>query len=248
MVMRFSTFLLLLSANLCQAVITQNHAILNSPLAEANPFDGGALGSCEVPTSEICSSISYAVPTSIARLAAIVDRHISTEVGFLEDVGATAACQNAFRTVLCKARFPRCEQQQQPPGGGGQYQQVVLNRQNCSVLSQACPSEISSVLLPFCENLAQKTFPTGGCRHSAELSREANFTFEFCSIRHSVTPWMFEYIRYTDENLNGLLYTDERCGKNFSTFMCNFVGTCSEDGERVSVINTHERCNTIVEW
>lgn len=238
----FSLILTVLSmASLCQAIV--GHAIIPSSLTAENPFDGGALGSCEVPTNGTVCSIDYAVPTSIARLAAIIQQQIANEVNNLDP----GSCRDAFRTVLCNVRFPRCEQLQ----GGSEYQQVTLNSQNCSVLSAACSEATVTLLLPFCDRLIQRVLPISGeCRPVSEHA-EAEEPLVYCTLeefgRNRVTPWMFEYIRYTDQVAGGLLYDSQKCGVHFATFMCNFGGRCSIDGERIELVNTHESCNEIVE-
>ena len=239
----FSLILAVLStASLCQAVV--GHAIVPSSLTADNPFDGGALGSCEVPTTTVCS-IDYAVPTSIARLAAIIERGIMNDI---VNVGV-GPCREAFTTVMCNVRFPRCEQQLQ---GGSQYQQVALNSQNCSILSGVCAESTQSVLLPYCNGLLQRVLPLSEeCRpvsEHAEVEEPLTFCTEEGFGNSRVTPWMFEYVRYADQLAIGILYTTRPCGVRFATFMCTFGGRCNEDGERIEFVNTHELCNDIAEW
>lgn len=239
--MSSSAALLLLSAvGFCQALTALSHGIITSPQATENPFDGGALGSCEIPTTTICS-VDYPVPTSIARLANIIERSISIEASYL-----LSPCNDTYQTVLCNIRFPRCKQQLQ----GSLYQQVDLNRQNCSVLNDVCPNQQASVLVGFCNNLVSATRPINECKPVSELVSNTS-SFRFCDVENmafSITGWMFEYMKFLEGQFSGLLYNDLECGQDLATFMCNFGGRCTENGERIEYINTHEICNDRINW
>lgn len=237
-----TAFLLLLSAiSSCHSLSTLNHGILTSSQATENPFDGGALGSCEIPTTKTCS-VDYPVPTSIARLATIIEQSIIKEVRELD-----GQCRDAYQAALCNLRFPRCKQQLQ----GGLYEEVELNRQNCSILSDVCPVHISNVLVTFCNNLPQVTLPAMECSPVSELAENTSKEFRFCDVENmgfSVTGWMFEYIKYLDGQFAGILYMNGICGRDLATFTCNFGGRCTENLERIEYINTHETCNERVNW
>lgn len=231
----------LLATSSCQSLSALNHGILASPQATENPFDGGALGSCEVPTTATCS-VDYPVPTSIARLAAIIEQSIIKEASELD-----GPCRDAYQEALCNIRFPRCTQQLQ----SGLYAEVELNRQNCSVMFDVCPVEISNILVTFCNNLPHVTLPAAECSPVSEHAENTSREFSFCDIenmRFSVTGWMFEYIKYLDGQFAGLLYMNSVCGRDLATFRCNFGGRCTGKGDRIEFINTHETCNERVDW
>ena len=237
-----ATLLLLLSAiSSCQTLVLLNHGIIPSPQATENPFDGGALGACEIPVTSTCS-VDYPVPTSIARLAAIIEEDITGEANELD-----GQCRETYQATLCNLRFPRCRQQLQ----NGLYELVELNQQNCSVLTDVCPGEIANVLVTFCSSLPHVTLPATECSPVLELAESSSREFQFCDIESmgfSITDWMFEYIKYLDGKFAGLLYMNNNCGGDLATFTCNYGGRCTGNGERIEYINTHESCNERVEW
>lgn len=222
---------------------SQSHGIMGS---SQNPFDGGAVGSCEVPVTNYCS-VNYPVPTSIARLAGIIEDRIRNDVSqyVQNQENNRQTCNNTLKDVLCNLEFPRCLNQREEL-----YMEVALNSQNCSVLVDACPGGLGSRLESLCNNLAQTTVPAGGCRPIAELA--GDFSFNLCQYGNMettlVTEWMFEYMKHADLGSGGILYNNPNCGQNLATFMCNFGGQCTEDGLRVKFINTHEICNEVLSW
>lgn len=228
--------LLLLSVTLCNSLpASQNHGIITS---SENPFDGGAVGSCEVPTTSYCTNVDYPVPTSIARLAAILEDSIRKDVELRSN---SDSCQQAFKTVLCIVRFPRCEQLQE--GSSSLYLNVSLNHnQNCTVLEDVCPS----ALIPLCNILTQTSLPARGCSSVSELG---DFNFSHCAISQTslVTEWMFEYMKYVDNTIRGILYSGT-CGRDLATFLCTTGGKCTDDQQRIEFINTHEQCNAVQNW
>lgn len=240
-----TSFLGLLSiATFCHSQ-NVNHAIISSSYATDNPFDGGLLGSCEVPNTTLCSSVvNYAVPTSIARLAGIIEQRIRSEANPLQEV--SESCRIAYETVLCNIHFPRCQQLQE--GSSSLYLQVELNRQNCSAVYDACPVSIADTLAGTCNYLPHATVNATACRPVLQMSGSSEF--EYCNVEGSslVTEWMFAYMKYLDQLFVGVLYDNPTCGVNLATFMCTWRGQCSANEERIELINTHETCNQYVEW
>lgn len=222
----------------CQAAPSQNHAIRST----ANPFDGGELGTCEEPSTSLCS-IDYPVPISIARLAGIIEEQITNDISSREN----STCKETYKNVLCNIRFPRCKQLQE---NTTQYLQVELNNQNCSVLLDACPSGVAEALVTFCKYHAQESVSSNECSQVSELAGEYNF--QYCNIEdigsNIVTGWMFEYMKYVDQRSGGLIYNNINCGGNLATFMCNFHGQCNSDKTNVEFINSHEECNRVLSW
>lgn len=235
-----SLLLLIFSTPILQGLSqeNQNHGIITP---ELNPFDGGAVGSCEVPTTSYCDAVDYPVPTTIARLAAIIENGIRREV---RGQGATD-CAAAYKQVLCRMRFPRC--QDPVEGTENQYSTVSLNSQDCSTLTDAgCIPALTQV----CMSLTQGTVPATGCRPVSELLRD--YTFTACDMESlqstPVTEWMLEYMKFADRTARGVLYMDVHCGQNLATFMCNSIGRCTEDGNRIEIVNSYEKCNDVLDW
>lgn len=223
----------------CQAAPGQNRAIRST----TNPFDGGELGKCEVPSTSLCS-IDYPVPISISRLAGIIEEQITIDIN--SRTGSTmSTCREAYKTALCNIRFPRCEQLQE---NTSQYLQVELNNQNCSVFLDACPSNVAEALVIFCNYHAHTSVPSNECSQVSELVGDYNF--EYCNIEDLglVTGWMFEYMKYVDQRSGGILYNDINCGRDLATFLCNFHGQCNSDETDVDFINSHEECNSVLSW
>ena len=210
----------------------------------ANPFEGGAVESCEIPTvTATCSGIvNYPVPTSIARLAAIIEHHIRDTVG---SESSNPACEDTYREVLCSQKFPRCEE------NGS----IVFNSYSCSdrVNELSSTGECTEVLLTNLQsvcNREQHTVPAGTCRPISEI-KESDFTFHFCSILNQttlVTQWMFEYIKYIDQEFSGTITTHPPCGQAFVSHMCNLIGRCTSDGEYIEFVNTQESCFNTAKW
>ena len=235
---------LLLGASLCRALpgSLQNHRILTS---SDNPFDGGAVESCEIPTTELCTGIDYTVPTSIARLAAIIEDEIRSK---LSDLGRSNSCRPVVEELMCSMRFPRCQRRE-----GSQEMEVVINHQNCSRVLSVCSAEIAEHVHGMCTGLTQTTVSVGGCRPISNHTLPENFNFEQCSLGETtlVTEWMLEYLKYAEQHTTrSFLYTSSQsvCGQKLASYQCQFLGRCTPDGQRVEFINTHESCNDAVNW
>ena len=235
-----ASYSLLTVLSVLTAISAQRHAIIT---ALQNPFDGGEVGSCQVPAVTECQGlVDYPVPTSIAKLANIIETSIRNEL-----VDRDEGCANAYREVLCTLRFPRCLQLQE--GTEDRYLEVQLNNQDCSVLRSACPGKVGPALEAACNSLSQTTVPSTGCRPVSELV--GDFTFDYCNLDTEntlVTDWMFELIKFADQRSGGILYKDVHCGENLATFMCNFHGKCVENQSRIEFINTQEHCNEVQSW
>lgn len=229
----FTSALLILSEQ-GQAVIT----------TLANPFEGGPVGSCEVPTTTLCEGIDYPVPTSIARLADIIENIIRNRVEEQADQGGN--CLNTYKDALCTLWFPRCLGLQE--GSQNIYSEVELNNQNCSVLQDACNSTAMPEMI--CSNLLRTTVPATGCNLVKELV--GNFSFNFCNLGGLqdtlVTDWMFEYMKFTDRSAGGILYNDRFCNHDYAMFMCTLGSQCTADESEIIFTNTFEYCNSIENW
>ena len=230
-------WLLLLHADFPGAIA--QHGIL-SP--SGNPFDGGEVGTCETPTVTACSGIvDYPVPTSIARLTPILEDIITKSLSPF-----SGACGETYKAVQCRLRFPRCLLFQ--VGTVSHYVQVDLNRQNCSDLLSACPSGTGAALENICNSLTQITVPSEGC---TPLSQR-NYKFEFCNFNSSgdflVTEWIFQLMRFEDQRAGGFIYEHAVCGEGLANFVCNTMGRCTSSGQEIVYTNTHESCNTAVNW
>ena len=107
---------------------TPKHGIITD---SENPFDGGAVESCEQPVTSFCN-IDYEVPTSIARLAAIIEYSIvNTNNNTVQNYGRI--CASEYTSYLCKLRFPRCQRRE-----GSQEMEVVLRSLDCSAIELSC--------------------------------------------------------------------------------------------------------------
>ena len=241
------SFLTVLSVLTAVSSISERHAIIADL---QNPFDGGEVGSCQVPeVTECLGVVDYPVPTSIAKLANITETSIRNEIENLglDNEPQEEECRNAYREVLCTLRFPRCLQLQE--GTEDRYLEVQLNNQDCSVLRSACPGKVGPALEGVCNSLSQTTVPSTGCRPVSELV--GDFTFDYCNLDTEntlVTDWMFELIKFADQRSGGILYDDVHCGENLANFMCNFYGKCVENQSRIEFNNTQEHCNEVQSW
>ncbi len=238
-----SLLLLLALSSLCVALpgVVAQHGILTS---SRNPFEGGRVGSCEIPTvtDGICAGlVNYPVPTSIARLAPILEDTVMNAIQPFE-----GACRQTYMEVQCRLRFPSCLQPQE--GSQSEYMQVDLNHQNCSDLLTACPSGTGNALEAVCNGLTQATVPSAECKPLSER----NYEFEFCSFPDAgsvlVTEWMFHLMKFEDQRAGGFLYNHYPCGGGLASFMCNSVGRCTSDGNEIVYVNTHESCNGAIGW
>ncbi len=146
--------------------------------------------------------------------------------------------------ILCSQKFPRCEE------NGS----IVFNSYSCSdrvnELSSmgGCTDVLLTNLQSVC-NREQNTVPAGTCRPISEI-KENDFTFNLCNINQTtpVTQWMFEYIKYIDQEFSGTLTTHPPCGQAFVSHMCNLIGRCTIDGENIEFINTQNSCSDTVVW
>lgn len=151
----------------------------------AQPFDGGAVGSCEVPTvrGQCYGIINYPVPSPIAWSADIIEARVNriylSNLNTLSTFNAQGltpqlqACLDVYRAIMCRIEFPRCQSAKDGP------MQVVLNQQDCSELYGVCPrlSRGNQVIDALGRTLAghlcfrfpNATLPLGGCRPVSEL-------------------------------------------------------------------------------
>ena len=229
--------LLLLSVARYSDTQTPKHGIITD---SENPFDGGAVESCEQPVTSFCN-IDYEVPTSIARLAAIIEYSIvNTNNNTVQNYGRI--CASEYTSYLCKLRFPRCQRRE-----GSQEMEVVLRSLDCSAIELSCEDPQTNDLQFQCNNIANITVPIGGCRPISALAED--FNLEYCSTMSEttlVTRWMLEYMKY-QVAINMYVLT-QPCGHKLVSHMCGLLGRCTADGQRVEFINTYELCREAVEW
>lgn len=241
------------SSNLCAGVLLQL-VLLTMPSLSAphgilttlpNPFVGGPVGSCEVPSTPFCE-IDYPVPTTIARVAALIEENIRNVAGFRH----SSLCERVYIRTFCTIRFPRCVGLRE--GSENIYSHVELNNQDCSEVRQACatrPYE-ATVLEMICNGLPNATVPAAGCRPVRELV--GNFSFEYSELERIqnalVTDWMLAYIKYFELASGGIIYNDPNCGRGLATFMSRYVGQCTADQSSIVLTNTHEYCNSVLYW
>lgn len=227
----------------------------------AQPFDGGAVGSCEVPQvrGQCYGTVNYPVPSSIARSAIVaikeqrvqdLYRHQQTILVTFNAQGQTPqleVCLDTYKAILCRIEFPRC--QQDNTGA----MQVVLNQQDCSELYRVCPRLFNGNIVvenlgrqlanPHCFNYPNATLPAGGCRPISELIGSYVPRGCFSDRSMMVTPWMFEIMKYEDS-----ISISNQCDPHLVEFQCNALGRCTEDGQRIELVNTEEQCYSIVDW
>ena len=206
------------------------------------PFDGGPLSSCERPLlrpDSICRDVvNYSVPTSIARLVAVIENFV---LHSLEEISMeNGQCKESYRRALCFHRFPRCLL------SVCGYNDVIINGQT-----------YTEELTQNCGNIAERLgrersiFPLDEiCSPISELID--GFNFRRCSVNNEsyVTPWMLEYLKDVDLTISydaETLFSVPTCGNMYSFFRCNFIGRCSSRG-RVEFINSYESCRNVTNW
>jgi len=214
-----------------------SHAIVDPNF---NPFDGGAINSCRRPSflaGSICGEVvDYEVPSSIARLVGILEELVASHVDDLES--PSDSCKGAYQKILCIQRFPQCNSDGT----------VLLGKQNSTLFSQLqeeCTDDIGSRV--------------GAKEVSTQLAGSCNsvngsdFSFARCEVDLSnrMTSWMMEYLKLVDRTISreqGIVYTSRGCGGLFSSYICNYIGRCSEDGLNIEYINTYETCTNVIHW
>ena len=230
----FGSLHYLIQNGLCHSIVDAN----------VNPFDGGALNSCGRPSFQSGSTcqdvVDYEVPSSIARLVQIIERHISHSVDDL--MGKSEECKDSYRKVLCLHRFPACERNGT----------VVLGQQNhnfSAELRERCGEATTRRI----RNQETRLSLDETCRPISELTGN-NFTFSRCQVDQNnlATLWMIEYLKVVDQTLGnevGYLFSDTfaDCRGPLASHLCNFIGRCTGQG-RIEYVNTYESCSRAINW
>ena len=217
-----------------------SHSIVD---ANYNPFDGGAVDSCKRPSflaDSICGQVvDYEVPSSIARLVQILEGLI---VSNAEDLlSPSDGCKDAYQKILCIQRFPQCK-------SNGT---VLLGKQNATLFSQL-REECADEVVRRVGDQEVSVQRANTCRPVEDLVG-SDFSFARCHIdlTNPMTLWMVEYLKLVDRTISneqGIVYTSSGCGAMFSSYICDYIGRCSEDGVNVEYINTYEKCTTVISW
>ena len=226
---------------------------LGSSSSEGTPSgnDAGPVDSCVQPQSSSVCMLDYEVPQSLAIISAAIELEI-------EDISADEAlyrsdeCAATARAIMCAQRFPRCEKQ------GDREVQVLLTSLNCEeMVRESCSTDVANVLVnrDFCD-LQNSSLTAAECK---SLTEHENTSMQEDRLQHctqdmqrKVTGWMYELMRYYDtrfgliaEEIDGL---SKVCFEQQANFTCQLLGQCSEDGQRVEILNTYESCEKFINW
>lgn len=250
---------------ICTLLLCLMRSTTSSPFVERNflpigtdaddeglSSDAGPVDSCEVPNAPICG-VLYSVPGSVARIAAAIELDIEGTFGEAFDILYSPGCTETAKRITCAQRFPRCEVL------GNDSVQVTLTSLLCEdMLIESCGNMDAEALIAqgHCA-LQNSTQNAARCRsiaeHAAEASPEER-ELQHCTQNQQwqVTAWMYEQVKYYDALFAGRV-EDVRtfypsCVNHWSNFTCHLVGKCSEDGQRVELINTYEICERFINW
>lgn len=209
--------------------------------------DAGPIDSCMRPEESPVCGVDYSVPTSLAAIAPAIELNIA---GISNSISLyrTETCMAAAREVACAQRFPRCDIQED-----GEVL-VRLSSDGCEdKLRASCHEATVKVLLEdgYC-SLRNATRETAECKSTAEFAAESP-QLQYCTQELQVTPWMYELLLYYDTLFGGIAEELERqftqtCFQRQANFTCQLLGECSENGQRVVIINTRQMCETFIDW
>ena len=221
--------------------------------AEESTNDAGPLHSCVVPDAPVCG-VDYLVPGSVATIAAAIERDITA----LFDSPASRLlygddCAQTAKMLACVQRFPRCEVL-----GNGDVQ-VELTSPSCEdTLLESCSEDTTLALVArgHCA-LRNSTHEATECKSVAEYAADAapgDLELLHCTQdqQWQMTAWMYELLLYYDALFDAVaeelrdLYGE--CAEHQSNFTCQMVGKCSDDGQRVELVNTYEICQGFINW
>lgn len=232
---------LLLCALLCNSLPLQSQRGARQAqnvigIVQENPFDAGPVDSCEIPETRFCTNVNYPVPASVARMVNI------TEESIRDIYGEGGPCAEALREIHCSQQFPRCSEPEHT---------VTLDSSNCAEMLSVCPESIQNSGL--C-SLTSGSTALGNCRPVTDY----DYQFQWCptNAEWHVTEWMVELIKHVDAQLS-IRFGEEstsalkgypQCLEDYSRFVCQEVGRCTADGDRIEVINTIEFCDSVLSW
>jgi len=229
---------------LCSAVPLQKRTVGPGETVMQIPprFDAGLVKSCAIPATNFCSGIDYPVPSSVARLAPIIEEEIRGQYEQYRG-GELSDCAAAVRSIRCAQRFPRCSEN---------GTKVNLTSLNCNERIMACPNNTRLLLV------AEGFCTLGDTSHTGECRPMTGYGYDFQSCSASadwrVTSWMHDIMVHTDkqvtQGLRGALGTvDLQCQQKYADFVCRFSGRCtSETVPRVEIVNTYELCEEVLNW
>ena len=213
--------------------------------------DAGLVDSCVFLQESPTCGVDYSVPGGLALIAAAIEKDIS-EFTNGSSRYRTRGCMDAAKEVACAQRFPRCEVDED-----GDVV-VHLTSEGCEErLRQSCTDAIVTALLDdgHCA-LQTSTREAAGCRSTAEHAAEAETgsrVLQYCTQDLQVTPWMYELLLYYDAVFGAIAegleaQYDATCFHRQANFTCQMLGQCTEDGQRVELINTYETCESFITW
>jgi len=229
---------------LCSAVPLQKRTVGPGETVMQIPprFDAGLVNSCEIPATNFCLGIDYPVPSSVARLAPIIEEEIRGQY----EGGELSDCAAAVRSIRCAQRFPRCSEN---------GPKITLTSLNCTERIMACSSDIRSQLE------AEGFCTLGGTSNSVECRPMTDYdghNFQSCSTSADwrMTRWMYDVMVHADKQVThglrpgGVLGSvDQQCQQKYADFVCQFNGRCtSESAPRVEIVNTYELCEEVLNW
>ena len=224
---------------------------LGSSSSEGTPpgNDAGPVDSCVQPQSSSVCTLDYEMPQSLAVISAAIELEIE-EISADEGLYRSGECAATARAIMCAQRFPRCEKQ-----GDGEVQ-VLLTSLNCEeMVRENCGTDVANVLLDrddFCD-LHNSSLVAAECK---SLTEHENATvqedrLQYCTqdMQRKVTGWMYELMRYYDTRFGMIAEEiDKVCYEQQANFTCQLLGQCSEDGQRVEILNTYESCEKFINW
>jgi len=232
---------------LCSAVPLQKRTVGPGETGMQIPprFDAGPVDSCEIPPTNFCSGIDYPVPSSVARLAPIIEEEIRGQYEQYQG-GELSKCAAAVGGIRCAQRLPRCCE-------NGTHTNLTSLNGTERILDE-CPSNTHS------EVVAEGFCTLGDTSHTVECRPMTGFGYEFQSCSASddwrVTSWMHDIMVHADKQVThglrpggALGSVDLQCQQKYADFVCRFNGRCtSEAAPRVEIVNTYELCEEVLNW
>ena len=206
-----------------------------------NPYDAGPVDSCETPQGDAYCALNYPIPSSLAKIAHIIEGEIAVTVE-KTTLMYDATCAAAVGDLFCTQRFPRCSED-------GQGVVFSLSEQHCvDRITSDCPEDGRIIFLTLCYSL-NRTAPIGSCRPVTEYSNAENYQFEHCPVDSDtqVTEWQYELLKLEDARVDSNLLIPT-CDQLYKKYVCQYVGRCWDEGRRIQVVNTVEDCEAFVSW
>lgn len=209
----------------------------------SNPLDIGGVYTCVVPNSTVCN-ISYPVPESINFLSEIKDALIKGKIGQIRET-ESKECRDRLTQILCAEQYPQCMENRSIV--------TVPIPTDCSNMLTSCKSDFSSQYCDF----TPSNISLGNCRPIQNRASElTNYDFAECNqlglkwLSNYVTEWMFEYLKRTDSKVRDVLQSilsnlNEECKLQYRMFMCNGIGRCWHQGDRIELTVNKTDCDNL---